>query len=460
MLTAKIFSKQIQSSPWYMPQVKILCACSGGIDSTVLFHLIHQIPELDLGIVHFDHQLRSTESSADMHFVEEMAQQNDCAFHLISEDIKTYADDHQLSIEEAGSRRRRAEFITIKNDFGFDLIATGQHQDDQIETILLNLYLGTGIQGLSGISGYQKEFIRPLLDYTRFEIEEYASQNGLDHRYDRSNADIQYLRNNIRATLIPELNKASDTDIGPYIYDLRQRSATLNEMIIQSAEHIDNNENRVDDTGKISLGLSRLPDYFSAIQKVIFDRAFQSISLIPQGLSTAHLRSLKSLLSPNAIGREFSLPAGVTAIRDRNRLTFLIKSKLEWDAVQMSLADRESFPFFQFEFCELRLNEYIADPHYFWFQHSLDEYLIRSIKAGDKMEVDGNGRELSLNQILQEGHVAPHAKSFYPVVEYQGNIIWVPGMRTAHMGMIDLNSIKENDVWHCIRVNVQEGTIE
>lgn len=460
MLSSKTFINQIQNAAWYVNRVKILCACSGGIDSSVLFHLLQQVPGVELGIVHFDHQLRNSQSLADRKFAESLAKDSQCDFQLVSEDIKSFAFENQLSVEEAGSQRRRLIFSKIKDELGFDVIAVGHHQDDQLETILMNIYLGTGIKGLTGINEENNEFVRPLLSYSRSEIEEYAHQNGLKYRYDTSNADTRYLRNNIRATLIPHLIDDTDSEIKACTEVIRRQSRVLNEMIMKSAEHVDIYEYSMDKTQKISLGLSELPDYFSAIQKVIFDRAFQSISLMSQGLSSAHFRSLKSIIPPEAIGKEIQLPASVTVVRDRHRLVFMKKPRFEWNPVQLCSTEKMTFPFFSIDQCLLPIIPNISDARCFWYLYPLEQYVIRRRTDGDKMTVDSNSRELSVNQILQEAHVAPHAKPYYPVVEFKGSIVWIPGIRTSQMGMLDTSEIKENDVRHCIRVTIQKGTIE
>ncbi len=460
MLSLESFTKSVFTSTWYSPGMKILCACSGGLDSTVLLYLLHQIPDIEIAIIHFNHQLRGVDSDADMEFVKALGQQYGSAVHVISENIEAYAKDNQLSIEEAGSQRRRSQFLKKMDELGYDLIATAQHQDDMIETLLLNLYLGTGIRGLAGISEHWNSHVRPLIMIPRSEIEKLSNSQGLQFCHDRSNTEIKYLRNNIRTKLIPYLNPENELKIRALFYAIKESGNALNKKLQHSIEHVDNIVHRVGYVEKISLGMNRLPDYFSAIQKVIFDRAFQSISLSTQGLSSKHFKALKSLLGVDAIGKKTQLPESVLVFRDRHYLSFILEPIFKWKSVPITLASNVSFPFFTIDYCASRVCKHVKDANYFWYKHHPDLYILRRNNNGDKMEVEDSGRKISVNQILQEAHVAPHLKGYYPVMEYLGDIVWIPGIRTSSSAMIDLSTTKENEVRHCIRVQFQKGTYE
>jgi len=460
MLTRYSFRQYILSSDWYKPQLKVLIACSGGIDSTVLLHLLSDIPNLGISIVHFNHQLRGAESDKDAEFVQELGSNHGVQVHMISEDIQAYAESNGLSLEEAGSLRRRTTFQTLMEDLDYDFIASGQHMDDQIETILMNIYLGTGLQGLTGISECAQNYIRPLLNHTRREILLYSEKHKLGYRTDGSNMDISFLRNNFRANVIPTLGNNIDERLRSTIEGIFRENQSLNQLVETSVEDIDIKGFRVDYAPKIALGLRGLPDYFSPIQKAIFDRAFQSISLMPQGISSKHFDALKSLFSDNSIGKEMQLPGSVTAFRDRGGITLFKRSDYQWSTGLLPDSGSVKYPFFQVEYTTSFLEDNVQDPAYFWDLDGLDSYIIRVAKSGDKMIVDTFGRALPVYQIMQSARVAPHLKEFYPIVEHQGKVIWVPGIRTAPSHMISEEIIRENRSKHCMKVEFQKGTFE
>ncbi|MEA3287369.1 MAG: tRNA lysidine(34) synthetase TilS [Candidatus Marinimicrobia bacterium] len=460
MLSRATFEETLSTSSWYHPGQKILCACSGGIDSTVLLHLLQKIPDIHGDIVHFDHQLRGVDSQSDLSFVQELGKRYGCKVHVISENIREYANQHKLSIEEAGSLRRRASFRRVNQEQGYDWIALGQHEDDQIETILMNLYLGTGIKGLAGVAEHQDHFVRPLMQYSRAEIEAYAQQEGLSYCIDKSNADINILRNNIRVKLIPFMDDPIDPRWRTLFTEISQLGSVLHEKTARSAVVVDNIDIRRGNAQNISLGLGKLTDYFSPIQKVIFDSAFQAISSMSQGLSAQHFKALRSLLPKHAIARETHLPGSVIAIRNRNSIAFIKRHALEWNSMDMTDLFHDVFPFFEWETLALSIHTHVQDPDHFWYSSDPEHYRLRMHVKGDKMKIHPSDKWITIKQILQEAHVAPALKSVYPVLEHRGVIVWVPGIRTAVSGLVDLSDCIENEVRHCFRVKFQEGTFE
>ncbi len=460
MLNKETFRQYCQSSDWYEPNLKILVACSGGIDSTVLLHLLCGIPDLEISVVHFDHQLRGLESDGDCEFIEDVVTKLGYPIHVISEDIKLYAKLNGMSLEEAGSVRRRLAFSQLREKLGYDYIATGQHFDDQVETILLNIYQGSGIQGLSGISERNGSFIRPLLKFTREDITDYSINQHLEYRLDKSNTDISFLRNNIRANVIPELNKNYNHRLRTSIQGLLREGQALNSLIEASIEDVDINGFRAVYAPKIALGLGALPDYFSPIQKAIFDRAFQLISLMPQGISSNHFHALKVLFDDDAIGKEIQLPASVTAFRNREEILLFKRSDYLWADTQLALSNENKFPFFLIEFTTSSMEDHIQDPSYLWVDTGTDLYNMRAARNGDKMVVDGAGKTISVYKLLQSSRVAPYLKEYYPIIERNGELIWIPGIRTAYSAMVPEYKIKDTQLKHCIKFHFQKGTFE
>lgn len=192
----------------FLEQKKLFLAVSGGLDSMVLVHLFQQL-DFEIAILHCNFQLRGLESFGDQNFIQNYAQENNISIFITQFDTTAFSKDYKLSTQVAARELRYSWFYEQLEANNFDYLLTAHHADDTIETFLINLTRGTGLEGLTGIPKQNDKVIRPLLCFTRQEIEHYAKENKIEWREDSSNASDKYLRNKIRHHLIPifkELN--------------------------------------------------------------------------------------------------------------------------------------------------------------------------------------------------------------------------------------------------------------
>lgn len=185
---------------------RVLLACSGGLDSVVLSHLCYA-SGIDFAIAHCNFRLRGAESDADETFVQQLARQLGAAYFVAHFDTLGYVNQHKVSVQMAARELRYAWFDGLLEENSFEKVLTAHHLDDNLETFLINLSRGTGIDGLTGIPEETETMARPLLKYSRAELLAYAKSNGLQWREDASNADAKYLRNKIRLELVPVLKE-------------------------------------------------------------------------------------------------------------------------------------------------------------------------------------------------------------------------------------------------------------
>lgn len=185
---------------------RILVAVSGGLDSVVLVHLLKSTGS-QLAIAHANFQLRAEESDEDEAFVTRLSRDIGIPLHTRRFDTNNYAMEHGLSIQMAARKLRYEWFDTLMKSAHYERLATGHHLNDNIETVLLHLTRGTGLQGLHGIPERNGYMIRPLLTFTRQELEQYALEKDIRWREDSSNARDDYQRNLIRQQVIPKLKE-------------------------------------------------------------------------------------------------------------------------------------------------------------------------------------------------------------------------------------------------------------
>ncbi len=182
---------------------KYVVAVSGGVDSVVLLDLLYEQlknPEKNLAVAHFDHGIREN-SDRDRKFVEKLAQSYKLQFFYEEGGLGPQAS-------EALARQKRYEFLKkVKEQTNSSSIVTAHHQDDVLETIIINLLRGTGRKGLSSLASHDG-LARPLLNFPKSEILDYAKSRGLRWQEDESNLDQKYLRNYIRHNLVNKLSRA------------------------------------------------------------------------------------------------------------------------------------------------------------------------------------------------------------------------------------------------------------
>lgn len=192
----------------HLQQAKLLLAVSGGVDSIVMLRLFAEL-KFDIAVAHCNFQLRSTESDGDMRFVEDLCQQLEVPFFGIRFDTEQYAKANGVSIQIAARDLRYQWFDTLLLDKKRDFLLTAHHLNDSVETFLINFSRGTGLDGLMGIPEQNHKIIRPMLIFSREEIEQQAREMEWDWREDHTNAETKYLRNKIRKEVVPIFKKSN-----------------------------------------------------------------------------------------------------------------------------------------------------------------------------------------------------------------------------------------------------------
>ena len=189
---------------------KILIAVSGGLDSVVLTELFHSL-NYNISLAHCNFNLRALESDKDEAFVKNLGDRLQLKTYTTKFDTNKYASINKISTQIAARELRYQWFQELTIEHQFDYVLTAHHADDNLETFLINLSRGTGLEGFTGIPPINKNIVRPLLIFSREDIEEYATTNKIAWREDESNATTKYIRNKIRHQVVPVLKEINPT---------------------------------------------------------------------------------------------------------------------------------------------------------------------------------------------------------------------------------------------------------
>lgn len=206
MLNLSAFHSFIKQHALFEPTEKVLLAVSGGRDSVLMTHYFKQAG-FNFGIAHCNFKLRNFEADAEEQFTSDLADELEVPFFTTYFNTSDYAAEKGISIQMAARELRYQWLEEIRADFGYAHIALAHHQNDAVETVLLNLTRGTGIAGLHGILPKRDKLIRPLLFLNRDEIDEMVRTEMLAYRDDSSNSSTKYARNKIRLQVIPVLKE-------------------------------------------------------------------------------------------------------------------------------------------------------------------------------------------------------------------------------------------------------------
>lgn len=202
---------------------KYVVAVSGGVDSMSLLDILARQPEVELVVAHFDHGIRS-DSAADREFVQKAAENYGLAFFYKEGKLGPSAG-------EAEARQARYDFLQrVQEQTGAQAIITAHHQDDVLETAIINLIRGTGRKGLTALRE-RPGIVRPLLNVSKRELADYARSHDLRWREDPTNRETNYLRNYIRHKLLPRFSEADRTNLLNLVTKMRVTNQELDEML-------------------------------------------------------------------------------------------------------------------------------------------------------------------------------------------------------------------------------------
>ncbi|MEN2283848.1 tRNA lysidine(34) synthetase TilS [Algoriphagus sp. SE2] len=400
-----------------------LLACSGGLDSVCLGHLLHN-SKIHFEVAHVNFQLRGKESDDDEKFVKQLAESWGSYFHILHAETSNVVEEKHISPQMAAREIRYDWFDKLLETRNLEGIIIAHHQDDQLETIFLNLLRGTGIEGLYGMADKRGFLIRPLLPFSRKEIMQYAKENSLKWREDSSNTKTDYKRNKLRLDVLPVIYGASE----------------------DSRANLITSFNRLKDTGRAFSGLFELwksksildRDGFQTLKFEDFIHLEGTISILyfwlrSYGFNSDQVQELYQSCLSGESGKFFESADYILNI-DRSQLILAPKSK-NFDPIEISRNDLDfMIPEGKYEILKLT-GEVKLDKSSTNAMLDLDQLnfplTIRTWREGDRFIPLGMKNSKKISDFLIDLKIPLVKKQEVRILESGEKIAWIIGYRIA-----------------------------
>lgn len=428
----KEFKKQFNTSGITFNQ-KVLLAVSGGIDSMVLWHLMYHAKKFH-GVAHVNFSLRENESDLDQQMVQDLAKDWNVPFHTITVNTTAYANEKGISIQMAAREIRYDFFEELKQQEGYEVIATAHHLEDNIETFFINLDRGTGLRGLRGISSTFDRY-RPLLQFTKDEIRAYALENKIVFREDRSNTDVKYQRNWFRHEIIKpwkERNPGFLEKMKSNLTYLSEANQLLDEVIQKETEEL---------RKQLEKGYLKK----EKVNQLSRPKLFLFYLLSPYGFNESQIKDLLNCLKQKQVGKMFLSQTHALLI-DRTKLYLTLNEEVETEEDTFWLIDEickitepivlrsRRVERFNFKFKKNRKVEG------FDFEKLVFPLELRKWKEGDRMKPLGMSGMKKVSDILIDEKVSLTEKKEVFVLTSNGEIVWLVGIKSDDRFKLTENS--------------------
>ena len=302
--------KTIQKYNLINSQDRIVIGVSGGPDSMCLLDILNKLKEklnIEIFVAHINHMIRK-EADEETEFVKNFCDEIGVKCFVKKIDVIKKSTDEKIGTEEAGRKARYDFFEEVMKTVGANKIATAHNANDNAETVLMNIFRGTGTQGLKGIEPIRDEkFIRPIIECERADIENYCEQNNLNPKIDLSNFENEYTRNKIRNIIIPELKKEFNPNIIKALNKLSVLAKQENEFIQNYVENLVENELDINFTDYTSIDLKKFNNLEYFIKSKVILKLIQKVLGSTQGIEKIHIDDIIKLCSKN-IGNKYLTP--------------------------------------------------------------------------------------------------------------------------------------------------------
>ena len=403
----------------------IVAGISGGADSVCLLFVLLRLREtmgITITAVHVNHMLRGEAAEEDERFVAALCAEQDVPCRVFRVDVAEEAERRKCSEEEAGREVRREAVREIMKEEHADRTAFAHHQDDNAETVIMNLCRGSRVKGMRGILPVSGRLIHPLLCVGKAEIEEALTERGIPWRVDETNLEDNYTRNRIRNRVMKELY-AINPGTAEHISRMAEKMSELWEYLEEETEIYIRECTKEAEGGRIieKSGLERIPGVF---REEVIRSVLSQVCGREKDLRAVHVQEVRKLMEKQP-GRQVFLPYGVRAFR-------VYEGVLVQKKERRHTPEKKAGPGFRMRIFDRRAGEKWPDtPYTKWFDYDIikGRLIMRTRREGDYITVTADGKRQSLKKFLINQKVPAGIRDEVPLIADGSEIVWIVGYR-------------------------------
>ena len=468
---------------------KVAVGVSGGADSLCLLFLLKDYQRknpFDMTVIHVEHGIRGEESLEDAAYVEELCKKENLTYRCVKVDAPAVAKKDGLTLEEGARKARYEAFEQICMEIGADCLALAHNQNDQAETMLFQMARGSGLAGAGGIRPVRKvriggstqcedceetadqvcqkemfTIIRPLLDCSRTEIEEYLKESGIVWRNDSTNQDVTYTRNSVRHVILPQLEQQVNQQTVRHLAVLGEELQGVEEYMAQQArmslKNMRQMKESLQDAGKepeaarckrdaiccrrsaICLDIHILQEQPKILQEYIIREALKDAECGLKDITRGHIESILSLTHMQS-GKRITLPGGWGARREfqelvihHNGLDTRMMQSVNCDIPGEFFIGDETYTFRILENNGQSIPQKIYTK---WFDYDIiaasnAELVLRTRRSGDYLRVNSQGERQKLKKYFIEEKIPQEMRKSVLLLAQGSEILWITGHRIS-----------------------------
>ena len=465
------FLRTIKKYELIKKKESIVIGVSGGPDSICLLHLLWRLREdleLKLFVVHLNHQFRGREADMDSEYVKKFCHELGVKSFIFSYDVGKYGKEKGITFEEAGRELRYSLFDKIAKKTGSTKIAVAQNRNDQAETVLMRLIRGSGLEGLAAIDYMRDEkIIRPLLDITRQEIEEYCKYNSLKPRIDKTNLETIYTRNKVRLELIPYIEK----NFNSRIVDTLWRSANL---LRDDSDFLDGAAKEKLETivtwaadGDYHLDLEKFNKLHISMKKRILRKVIERIKGNLKDIGWIHIEGVINLSHKKAVGSRIDLPGHILVELGYNSIDIKLNKGMQstngsYDfEYKLHMGETTHVENLRFSIraeivpkSEILLNKNNRHTIFIDYNKINGDLFIRNRRKGDRFKPLGMKGTKKVKDYFIDHKIPKELRGEIPILCDEKGIIWIVGYRMSEGYKVDSKTDK------AIKLTYMESCLE